>query len=322
MTEWVSLPRPVSESTSITSTSRQRAPLRRYSPSPERSRRRRIEISLTGSATVPSELSSTISTSAELRACTPRPPPKITSCIDCPRTASGDCSPIAHSTASVTLDLPEPLGPTTTLTPGPEVQARAVREGLEALQRERLQMHGELLTTPGASRRPLRAASCSACFLLRPAPLPSGRPSTIALDLEGALVRRPVLGGDLVDDGLAALREELLQRRLEVDGMLERLLDLGFEGLDDRLRRALVAGVQVAGADHRLDHRGQHALGLAERDRALAHVLAARPRAAARAPRAVRRPRGRRAPRPPARGSSSAARRRSARPPGADRGAS
>src|SRR5882757_3119788 len=86
-----------------------------------------IEISLSGTSTVPSELSSTISTSAALRACTPRPPPKITSCIDWPRTASGDCSPIAHSTASVTLDLPEPFGPTTTLTPGPK--SRRVRSG-------------------------------------------------------------------------------------------------------------------------------------------------------------------------------------------------
>ena len=39
---------------------------------------------------------------------------KITSCIDCPRTASGDCSPSAHRTASVMFDLPEPFGPTIT----------------------------------------------------------------------------------------------------------------------------------------------------------------------------------------------------------------
>ena len=127
MTECVSLPRPVSDSTSITSVNRQRAPLSRYPPSPARSRRRTIEISLSGRSTVPSELSSTISTSAALRACTPRPPPKITSCIDWPRTASGDCSPIAHSTASVTLDLPDPFGPTTTLTPGPK--SSRVRSG-------------------------------------------------------------------------------------------------------------------------------------------------------------------------------------------------
>src|SRR6185437_4896215 len=63
----------------------------------------------------------------ELRACTPRPPPKITSCIDWPRTARGDCSPIAHRSASVTFDLPEPFGPTTTLTPGPK--SSLVRSG-------------------------------------------------------------------------------------------------------------------------------------------------------------------------------------------------
>jgi hypothetical protein len=40
------------------------------------------------------------------------------SCIVCPRTLSGLCSPSAHSTASVMFDLPQPLGPTITLTPG------------------------------------------------------------------------------------------------------------------------------------------------------------------------------------------------------------
>src|SRR2546421_12909861 len=73
------------------------------------------------------EFSSTISTSAALRACTPGAPPKITSCIEEPRTASGDCSPMAHSTASVTFDLPDPFGPTTTLTPGPK--SSRVRSG-------------------------------------------------------------------------------------------------------------------------------------------------------------------------------------------------
>src|SRR5215204_3769183 len=40
------------------------------------------------------------------------------SCIDWPRTLSGLCSPSAQSTASVTFDLPQPFGPTITLTPG------------------------------------------------------------------------------------------------------------------------------------------------------------------------------------------------------------
>ena len=117
-TECISLPSPVSLSSSSTSVSRQRAPLTRYSPSPARLSRRTIEISDSGRSTAESELSSTTSTSASARACTPCAPAKITSCIDCPRTATGDCSPIAHSTASVTLDLPEPFGPTITETPG------------------------------------------------------------------------------------------------------------------------------------------------------------------------------------------------------------
>ncbi len=71
------------------------------------------------SASVPSLSSRTSSTSAWLAAWRPVAPPKMTSCIDWPRTAAGDCSPSAHSTASVTLDFPDPLGPTITLTPGP-----------------------------------------------------------------------------------------------------------------------------------------------------------------------------------------------------------
>src|SRR3954447_26051691 len=66
----------------------------------------------------PSELSITTSTSASLRDGTPWPPAKITSCIVWPRTASGDCSPSAHSTASVMFDLPEPFGPMITAMPG------------------------------------------------------------------------------------------------------------------------------------------------------------------------------------------------------------
>ena len=126
-TECISLPRPVSDSSSSTSVSRQRAPLTRYSPSPARLSRRTIEISPAGRSTAPPALSSTTSTSASARACTPWPPAKITSCIDWPRTASGDCSPSAHSTASVTLDLPEPLGPTITETPG--ANSSRVRSG-------------------------------------------------------------------------------------------------------------------------------------------------------------------------------------------------
>ena len=66
----------------------------------------------------PSELSITTSTSAARRWPTPLPPAEITSCIEAPRIAPGLCSPSAQRTASVMFDLPEPLGPTITLTPG------------------------------------------------------------------------------------------------------------------------------------------------------------------------------------------------------------
>ena len=71
----------------------------------------------------------------------PWPPAKITSCIVWPRTASGDCSPSAQSTASVTFDLPDPFGPTITDTPG--VKSSLVRSGndLKPLMRERAQVH-------------------------------------------------------------------------------------------------------------------------------------------------------------------------------------
>ena len=270
-TECISFPRPVSDRTSRTSARRQRAPLSRYSPSPERSSRRRIEISPSGRSSAPSALSRTISTSAADRAWTPRPPPKITSCIDCPRTARGDCSPIAHSTASVTFDLPDPFGPTMTDTPGSK--ASRVRSGNDLkplrvidLRCIRRDPPARGLRGPRA-RPPARRASSSA-----------RRPRQELLadaggDLEGPVVRRPELGRHLVGDDVAALGEALLQRGLEVDRVLEGVLDLGLEGVDDRLGRAPVARVQEARADDGLGHRGEHALGRDERRGLLADAV-------------------------------------------------
>src|SRR5262249_2388131 len=267
MIEWVSLPKPVSESISITSVRRQRAPFSWYPPSPARSRRRTIEISLSGTSTAPSELSSTISTSALVRACTPRPPPKITSCIDCPRTASGDCSPITHRTASVMLDLPDPFGPTTTLTPGPK--SRRVRSGkdLTPLKLSDFRCPPVPLALQSVDRL---ASGLLLGLLLAPAAPPAELPAGDERDhLEGALVRRAVLAGNLVVPFRAAPSQQLLQGRLEVDRMLERLLDLRFEGLHHRRGGPLVAGVQVAGSDDGLGHRREHALGLHQDGRAL-----------------------------------------------------
>ena len=252
----------------------------------------------------------------------------MTSCIDWPRTASGDCSPIAHRTASVTLDLPEPLGPTMTETPGVELQPRAVGERLEALERDRLQVHRQRLSSSdvvgrrGRSRSSAtRAASCSACFFERPEPVPTRPPADAGHDLERPVVRRPELGRDLVGDDLAALRQALLQRRLEVD----RVAPARARSPARTPRRPPppCARSRRAGSRRRSPPRSPRparARSPPARRRS-APPLGRRGAAAARARRGARRPRGRRARRRSARGSSSAARRRSARPPGAGRGA-
>src|SRR6185369_12232329 len=45
-------------------------------------------------------------------------PAKMTSSIFCDRTELGACAPSTQAIASTTFDLPDPLGPTTTVTPG------------------------------------------------------------------------------------------------------------------------------------------------------------------------------------------------------------
>src|SRR5690606_24504885 len=66
----------------------------------------------------PSELSMVRVTSARPRGARPEVPAKMTSCILPPRSALAPCSPMTQVSASTTLDLPEPLGPTTQVMPG------------------------------------------------------------------------------------------------------------------------------------------------------------------------------------------------------------
>ena len=124
-------------------------------------------------------MSITTSTSAAFEPCTPCAPAKITSFIDCPRTASGDCSPSAHSTASVMFDLPEPFGPTITDTPVPN--SSFVRWGKDLkpfIEIERRCIYGA--ATSSSASMACRAASCSAAFFVFPSPRPSSSPATSA----------------------------------------------------------------------------------------------------------------------------------------------
>src|SRR5215211_9558612 len=66
----------------------------------------------------PSLLSMVRLTSARPSGARPDVPAKMTSSILPPRRLLAPCSPITHARASTTLDLPEPLGPTTHVMPG------------------------------------------------------------------------------------------------------------------------------------------------------------------------------------------------------------
>src|SRR3954449_4381025 len=64
-------------------------------------------------------------------------PAKMTSSILLPRSDLAPCSPITHASASTTLDLPEPLGPTTQVMPGSK---RSVVEDAKDLKPRRVRL--------------------------------------------------------------------------------------------------------------------------------------------------------------------------------------
>ena len=99
------------------SSSRHGTPLMAYSLSPERNRMRVSVTSLNSTGSSPAELSSVRLTSARPNAARFSVPAKITSSIFCERTDLGAWAPSTQAIASTTFDLPDPFGPTTTVTP-------------------------------------------------------------------------------------------------------------------------------------------------------------------------------------------------------------
>src|SRR5665213_745367 len=114
----ISRPMPESESNSWTSSNRQLWPLIEYSEPPVRNMIRLIVTSVYSTGRAPSVLSIVSDTSARPSGGRPAVPAKMTSSILPPRKLLGPCSPMTHARASTTLDLPEPLGPTTQVMPG------------------------------------------------------------------------------------------------------------------------------------------------------------------------------------------------------------
>ena len=161
----------------------------------------------------------------------------------------------------------------------PELEARAVREGLEALQGERPQIHAYTFSIPlrpplraSSASSAVRAASCSESFLERPLPDPSVRPSTSATVSNSRSCGGPSSDTTRYVDDVAAPREPLLQLALEVVQVRDRELDLRLERLGHRLGRALEPVLEEARADAGLDRLREHAVG---RGQALHLVLVA-----------------------------------------------
>src|SRR5262249_26166671 len=111
-------PMPVSESSSWMSRRRHVTPLSWYSESPSRKRVRVIVTSENSIGRRGAVLSMVSDTSARPRAERSGVPAKMTSSIRPPRRVRGPWAPRTHATASTRFDLPDPFGPTTTVTPG------------------------------------------------------------------------------------------------------------------------------------------------------------------------------------------------------------
>ncbi|CAB4343027.1 unannotated protein [freshwater metagenome] len=100
------------------SSNRDGEPLMAYSEPPLRNIVRESVTSVKSMGNAPSVLSIVSKTSARPRGARPVEPEKMTSSIFPPRRLLAPCSPMTHAMASTTLDLPEPLGPTTAVIPG------------------------------------------------------------------------------------------------------------------------------------------------------------------------------------------------------------
>ena len=105
-----------------------------YSLSPERNSVRVIVTSLNSIGRRPELLSSVRATSARPSAARLLEPAKMTSSIFWDRIVLGAIAPSTHAMASTTFDLPEPFGPTTTVTPGSKLSVVASANDLNPLR--------------------------------------------------------------------------------------------------------------------------------------------------------------------------------------------
>src|ERR1700682_431636 len=118
--------------------------------------------------TRPSELSNTSSTDARLTGFLSDEPLKITSCMCSPRNCFADDSPSTQRTASITLDLPHPFGPTTpTSCPGTAMDVGSTKDlKPESLTEVRRKERVSYVTRP-AGEQTAAGRRISLCFWAR-----------------------------------------------------------------------------------------------------------------------------------------------------------
>src|SRR5436305_11366366 len=126
------------------------------------------------------------------------------------------------------FDLPDPLGPTTTLTPGPN--SSRVRSGKDLKPFSVI----DFRYTPSSLHRVQRGLRGLLLGVLLASPRAAADLDSLdrRADREHTIVRGPLFGDHGVADELPAPREALLARRLVADPMLQRGLDLRCARLD------------------------------------------------------------------------------------------
>ena len=130
-----------------------------YSEPPLRNIVRLIVTSAYSIGSAPSVLSMVSSTSARPSGGRPDVPAKMTSSILPPRSDLAPCSPITQASASTTLDLPEPFGPTMQVMPGSSSRVVDEAKDLKPLSVRLLRYNVRSLLTVEASTHALDAAS-------------------------------------------------------------------------------------------------------------------------------------------------------------------
>ena len=228
---------------------------------PERYSRRPSSRTPYSTGSRPSALSRTSVTSAMPRAARRSDPAKITSSLLRLRSAR-PCSPRAQRRASARLLLPEPLGPTTALIPGPNSTIVRSAKDLKPWSRSASRRAGALTREPSRAGRgrAASAAAISAALLGAALPRAEGPAADRHLDPKQLVVVGPArvdepVGRSLAVGSLGVLLEPALGALQAREGRVARQLRLGL--LEEPVADHVVAEVEVDRPDQGLEARGE-----------------------------------------------------------------